>query len=50
MTNVSEENGETNENGKINENFVAEVRAYLEEQKKKSATERNTRQISSCKY
>ena len=47
VPNVSEENGE---NGEINENFVAEVRAYLEEQKRKSATERNKRQISGSKY
>jgi hypothetical protein len=37
VTNVEEENRES---------FVAEVRAYLEEQKSKSATERNARQIS----
>ena len=44
VPNVEEENGEPNKN------FVAEVRAYLEEQKSKSAMERNARQISGGKY
>jgi hypothetical protein len=38
------------ENRERNKNFVAEVRAYLEEQKSKSETERNARQISGGKY
>ena len=44
VPNVEEENGEPNKN------FVAEVRAYLEEQKSKSAMERNARQISGGEY
>ena len=47
VPNVSEENGE---NGEINENVMVEVRAYFEEQKRKSAMERNKRQISGSKY
>ena len=43
VLNVKEENGE------LSDNFVAEVRAYLEEQKRKSSTERNARQISGSK-
>jgi hypothetical protein len=38
------------ENREPNKNFVAEVRAYFEDQKSKSATERNARQISGGKY
>ena len=44
VSNVDKEN-----HGEPNKNFVAEVRAYLEEQKRKSSMERNTRQISGCK-
>ena len=44
VPNVDEET-----HGELNKDFVAEVRAYLEEQKRKSSMERNTRQISGCK-
>ena len=40
---VSEEDGEPTET------YLVEVRAYLEEQKRKTSTERNTRQISGGK-
>ena len=38
------------ENEESNENFVTEVRAYLEEQERETSKERNTRQISGCKH
>lgn len=38
------------ENGEPNEDFVTEVRKYFEEQRSKNSKERNTRQISGCKY
>ena len=40
---------DSEEDGEPTEKYVTEVRAYLEEQKHKTSTERNTRQISGGK-
>ena len=44
VLNVDEENVEPSEN------FLIEIRTYLEEQKSKNSTERNSRQISGGKH